>query len=213
MSPVESMHEPVTLFEWLPELALASGRKMLTAQQVSVAMFIALSTKGKTGQGGTIDADRLAMELDISVRQVWRYVDVLTDGGWIERTQKPTRGTKGRPGRKARYRLTRPHVVLSHDPEVFACHDDADERHTNQEPDRVPDPSDEMSHEVHEEPVDNPNRVTFPAESCDIAERDPGTVTPADGSTTTTSTSVTTGADAARDELARARQRRQAGAR
>lgn len=206
-APVTDLHPPMRLFEWLPMLALASGRKLLTAPQSGVALFVALSTTGKTGEGATIDADRLATELDISVRQVWRHVEHLTDNGWLEQTQKPTRATKGRPGRKARYRLTDPRLVLSDETPAFACHDDTEPRHTNQPENRLTPLPEDVSHDHPADPVDNANRLTFPAESCDIAERDPGTVLPSDGYPTTTTTSVTTGAAAARDELSRVRTR------
>lgn len=200
-------HDPMRLFEWLPTLALASGRKMLTAPQAGVALFVALSTSGKTGEGATIEADRLATELAISVRQVWRHVEHLVDNGWLEQTQKPTRATKGRPGRKARYRLTDPRLVLSNESARIVCHDGTGTRHTNPPEDRLTDPHGTVSHDDPADPVDSPNRVTFLAESCDTTERDPGTVPPSDGYPTTTTTSVTTGAAAARDQLSQARTR------
>lgn len=111
----ESGGDVLPLFEWLPLLALATGRKMIKAPQASVAMFIALSADGTSGEGATVDAGRLAVELGVSERQVWRHVRDLVDGGWIALSSPAIRGQKGKPGsgRRARYRLTSPRLDLS----------------------------------------------------------------------------------------------------
>ena len=109
--------ETVELFDWLPVAALAIGRGLLTRQESSVALFIALSTHGTSGRDGTIDAARLATELGRSERQVWRIVGALVDKGWITRTAPPVRGQRGKrgSGRRARYGLTLPRLDLSFD--------------------------------------------------------------------------------------------------
>lgn len=203
---------PLKLFEWLPMVALAAGRKILLGPRVGVALFIALSSKGMTGQGATIDACRLATELGISERQVWRHVEALVDEGWVEQTQKPTRATKGRPGRRARYRLTDPCLNLSDDSDPIRLPEPtvttSDETPTN----HVTEPPANTSHEGPKQPVDNPNRLTFPTESSDIAESENGTLTPIHRSPTRGTSTGTTGAAAARDEIAAARRRAHGGA-
>jgi hypothetical protein len=186
---IDESHEadPLELFDWLPVLALALGRKEISPQQASVALFVALSTKGTTGERGTVDLDRLELELGIGRRQLWRHFRAVCDRGWLQQTVWPTRGSGGERGRRARYRLTHPRLEVSHD----SVHD------------RVPDTSAPKTHDdvsVSESCVTlPPNRVSLSSDSCDVAEREDGTVTPADGSTADGSptpdhsSSVTTG--------------------
>lgn len=103
------------LFEWLQYLAMGTGRKWLNQREAAAALFIGLSCSGRTGEDATIDAERLATEMSVSERQVWRYVESLVDKGWIALSQPAVRGLKGKPGsgRRARYRLTRPFVPMS----------------------------------------------------------------------------------------------------
>jgi hypothetical protein len=169
---IEDQAQPLELFEWLPVLALALGRKEISGPQASVALFVALSTKGTTGERGTINIDRLELELGLSGRQVWRHFTALCKRRWFEQTALPTRGASGEKGRKARYRLTQPRLQVSHDVATS----------------RVTDLSATTSHDHGEagESYDTfgSNRLTLSTESCDIAEREDGTVTPADGSPT-----------------------------
>lgn len=109
------MKAPPLLFEWLEVLAVASARKVLKGPTVGVALFIALSSRGTSGEDATIDDLRLSAELGVSRRQVWRHVADLIDGGWLEQSAPPVRGRTGHPGsgRKARYRLTLPRLDLA----------------------------------------------------------------------------------------------------
>lgn len=107
-----NVNEQIGLFEFLRYLALVMGRKRLHPVRASVAQFVALGCKGTTGTGATVDAQQIGLELGVTERQVWRHVEWLVDNGWLEQTEKPTRGLKGKPGRRARYRLTRPTIDL-----------------------------------------------------------------------------------------------------
>jgi hypothetical protein len=104
--------DPVDLFEFIRE------RARVMAVRDAVALMIAVDSKGTTGTEARVDAARIAATLatlGISERTVWRHVDVLVQAGWLTRTEPPTRGRRGQPGRKARYRLTAPGSDSSHD--------------------------------------------------------------------------------------------------
>jgi len=162
--------EPLELFEWLPLLALALGRKQISGQQASVALFVALGTKGTTGKRGTVDMDRLEAELGLGRRQIWRHFGAIREQGWVEQTDRPTRGGSGEPGRRARYRLTRPRLVVSLETEA----------------DQVTAPSADVTHDdapATESSVTSPaDHVSLSARSCDTNAPDFGTLPPADGS-------------------------------
>jgi len=106
------MSDQIDLFEYLRHVALVQGRRQLHPVRASVVMFVALDSHGISGTRATVDAVTIATELGISPRQVWRHVEWAVENGWLEQTEKPTRGLKGKPGRRARYRLTRPAINL-----------------------------------------------------------------------------------------------------
>lgn len=168
--------EPVTYFEWTQLLAIALGRRALNPGKAAVGSFVAMSCKGITGVNAYVDAHRIASELDMSERQVWRHVSDLVEAGWFEQTQKPTRGTKGKAGRRARYRLTRAHVFTSHESTLFRV-TDAHVATSHESPeDDTPEPSHESPEDAESSDTPDPNRLTLQAESSDIAERGNGTV-------------------------------------
>lgn len=72
-----------------------------------LAMRVALDGRGTTGTGVCVNADGLAEALGCSTRTIWKRLEPLVES-WLVQTAKPTRGTSGRPGRRARYRLRVP---------------------------------------------------------------------------------------------------------
>lgn len=107
------------LYDFLELYGIALARGGIRAGAAAVLIWIARTSKGLTGREATIDASRLAAELGLSERQIWRHVRTLTDAGWIERTTSATRGDKGKRGRRARYRLTRPLMFRSDETPLF----------------------------------------------------------------------------------------------
>ena len=105
------------LFVWLEHFAVAVGHgKVKTAapdRAVAVALFLAVWSEGTTGQRAVIRDARLATELGVSSRTIWRDVADLVELGWLQKTQGSTRGRNGQKGRKARYRLAVPRLDLS----------------------------------------------------------------------------------------------------
>lgn len=163
------MTEPTTYFQHAEYLAIALGRRALTPTRAAVAMFVAMNCKGTSGVNATVGAGRIAAELDISERQVWRHVAELVADGWFEQTQKPTRGSKGHPGRRARYRLTVPHIFTSPDSTVFPLTSQRDEVSHETPVDNPAETSDDFQKAAESSDVWDPNRLTLSAQSHDIA--------------------------------------------
>jgi hypothetical protein len=157
--------QPPPLFGFLAVLAVALARRKLTAQQGGIALLIAITSRGTTGEHAVIDAEQLALEVGLSERQVWRHFAVLVERGWFVQTKLPKRPAKGERGQRARYRLTQPALNLG----------------LGSLPDRVTSASAERAHghSASAEPSDSSdrNRLTFPAPSCDITQRRSVTVT------------------------------------
>lgn len=153
------------LFEWQETLALAAARKLLKPPEFGIALFVALTASGTSGEGACIDAARIALEVDLSERQVWRHWHKLRDLGWFEQTSKPIRTGSGH-GKRARYRLTLPPLDLS----------------LGGLPDRVTEEPAVMS-QGGGSPSDtfDTDRLTLSDSPSDIAEREHGTVLPSDG--------------------------------
>jgi hypothetical protein len=85
------------------------------ARRYDVAELVAFDGDNTTGTNCPIRAEVIANLLGISARSVERDVRDLVAEGLLVQTQKPTRGTKGNAGRKARYRATLPGENLSDD--------------------------------------------------------------------------------------------------
>lgn len=98
------------LFDYLDAVSIALARGHLSRTKASLAVLIAIESKGTTGEDATIDGGHLAHRLDVTERSVWRYVRDLTQAGWLERTSQARRGRSGKPGsgRRARYGLRIP---------------------------------------------------------------------------------------------------------
>lgn len=112
-SEARRVSEPINLFRFLEHLAIAQGRKIIPAQRASVAMFIALDGKATTGADCRVDAGRIAAEIGLSERQVWRHVAALVEQKWLTQTVKANRRSRGKSGVRAAYRLTEPRLDLS----------------------------------------------------------------------------------------------------
>lgn len=166
----QEKRETPPLFEFLLLLAVALGRRKITGPQASVAIFVALTSRGTTGERAQIKAARIATELGLSERQVWRHFRALLELGWFKQTEQPKRSKPGERARFARYRLTPPALDLSLDTGNL----------------RVTPPAVEASHGSVEagQPSDtfDPNRLTLSDLPSDIPERESGTVTPSHGS-------------------------------
>lgn len=144
--------------EWIDanvfEFLRAAGAHPAVNDRVfHVLTLMALTCRGTSGVDAVVNVDDLAAALRVSERTVWRRLDPVL-GTWLLQTTKPTTGTAGRRGRRARYRLRVP---------AESCVTDERERDT-----RLP------------EVVCHPeqSRVTFSAESCDTTERERGTGIP-----------------------------------
>lgn len=200
------------LFHFLRTVAVASGRGKLTRVQAAVAVLTALDSDGTTGTGVVVNAGRTAEELDISERQMWRHFRALVAAGWFEQTVKPTKGSAGEGGRRARYRVRVPLLDLglpglptATDRLTPAVEDVSDDRTgvrvtpsrdlvTDDAPqERLTTPTVDVAHDDTAEPVSSDSfgvdRLTVSAEPSDIAEREVGTVPTSDGSTSDGSTS------------------------
>jgi hypothetical protein len=81
------------LFEFLEAVHIALARRLLAPAQASVAGLIAVWSPGTNAEDATVDAARLAIELDVSERTIWRHVRALVDGGWMVQTEAPKRQT------------------------------------------------------------------------------------------------------------------------
>lgn len=184
------MSDPVTYFEWTQLLAIALGRRALSPGKAAVATFVAMNCRGITGVNAYVDAARIALELDMSERQVWRHVTDLVDGGWFEQTQKPTRGSKGHGGRRARYRLTRAHLFTSHDSGLFRVTEPAATTSHENTGDDNPEPSHDSVESLESSDTLAPNRLTLQAESSDIATPENVAVLRRDCSTTDGTTGI-----------------------
>jgi len=141
-----------SLFEFL-RAAAAADPAAVNDRTFRVLVVMALTCRGTTGVDAVVNVDDLAAALRISERTVWRRLDPVL-GTWLLQTTKPTTGTAGRRGRRARYRLRIP---------VKSSATAERERDT-----RLP------------EVVCHPeqSRVTFSAKSCVTAERERGTGIP-----------------------------------
>lgn len=104
--------QPVDLFEFLRLVAVASYRGQLTKKQAALATLVALDSDGTSGSGVVVQDKRIAIELDLSVSQVWRQFGHMRDAGWFEQTVKPARGSEPGHGRRSRYRTTVPPLDL-----------------------------------------------------------------------------------------------------
>jgi hypothetical protein len=159
------------LFQFLALLGVALVRKKITGQQAGIALLVALTSHGTTGERAIIDAEMLATESGLSIRQVWRHFTKLTELGWFVQTELPRRSAPGQQARRARYRLTLPSLDLSLGTSL----------------DRVTLAGGYASHETGDltEPSDTfaVQRVTLSDQPCDTAEREDGTVSPSHGST------------------------------
>jgi hypothetical protein len=149
------------LFQWLEHLAIAQGnpkveRPKVSARHGAVAMWLAILSHGTSGKRITVNAERIAAELSVSTRTVWRGFYQLVGDGWFERTSAPTRPTadEGEP-RKAEYRMTLPRLVL-------AC---------DKPSDREPTSGADLA---HDEESGSPDRVPNSAGSCATPERESG---------------------------------------
>lgn len=93
------------LFAFLDALA-ADGDLPDGARRV--AIMVALTGAGTSGERCRVDVPTVAYAMDVSERTVWRHVHGLVAGGWLERTDPPRRGRAGGPGEVARYRVVVP---------------------------------------------------------------------------------------------------------
>lgn len=76
-------------FAWLQHLGVAIARKKLTNSAAGTAIFVALSSTGTSGEDATVDARRIAAEIGLSERQVWRHWKTLVAAGWFAQTALP----------------------------------------------------------------------------------------------------------------------------
>lgn len=163
------------LFEFLAVLAVALLRRKVTGPQAGIAILVALTSRGTSGERATVDEERLALESGLSTRQVWRHFSALRDAGWFDQTVRPTRGNSDGNGRRARYRLTPARLDLSHDLHLTS-------------------PSGGTSHDRAAGPESTDgllgDRLTVSAESSDTPEREDVAVTPSGGSPAVGSTST-----------------------
>lgn len=160
----EPTDEPMELFPFLRLFARSLVRREMKGAMAAVALLVALESKGRTGAEATVNTAEISKALGISERQIWRHFTALTEGGWFQQTSKPSRGRDGGAGRRARYRLTRPHGNLSDD-------------------ERLPLSHAEPSHDDGGTSDGSaPDRLTLPAGSSDASPPILGTVPPSVGS-------------------------------
>ncbi len=155
---------PADLFTWLR--AITAARDIYDGT-VRALVLVGLSCTGTTGANVTIDAPAIATALNTSERTVWRRLRPLV-GRWLVQTVKPTRGSGGEAGRRARYRLVIPDAGLCnalHSSSSVPESCDSAERGDDTRSDGIV---------CHPEQ----NRVTKTVESCDTTERGRGTVLP-----------------------------------
>jgi hypothetical protein len=172
------------LFEWLDLLSVAMARGVLPAKRAAVAMQIALDSRGTTGDDARIDDAGIVLNLGVSRPTVWRHVAALVESGWMERTSAAIGAARGKPGRRAVYRLTIPTLDLMG--KGLPTDVDNSESCSTATPDdetRAVDNSPDLVSQVAEEdetrpPVDNQSRVSFGHPSCLTVPPDVETLPP-----------------------------------
>lgn len=112
MTTVPPATDKPVLFEWLRLLAIAQARGSMPAKRAAVAVLIALDSRGTTGEDARVDDGQIALELGMHYVTVWRHVRALSGAGWLERVSAAVGAAKGKPGRRAVYRLTIPALDL-----------------------------------------------------------------------------------------------------
>jgi hypothetical protein len=148
----------------------------MTAQRGAVAVLVALEGKGTTGDNCVVNADRIAVELGLSERQVWRLVAQLVDDGWLQQTVKAAPGGRRGPGRRARYRLTSPAVLMSDERVTTSDAPMSDERVTEHAANSQTINGHGTPESVRRLSSNDPERLTFSGVTSDIAESKNGTL-------------------------------------
>ena len=184
MTTVPSPTDRPTLFEWQHLLSIAMARGVMPAKRAAVAMLIALDSRGTTGEDARVNDGQIALELGMHSVTVWRHVRALSEAGWLERVSAAVGAAKGKPGRRAVYRLTIPTLDLMG--KGLPTDVDNPESSSATTPDDATRPVDNspdlVLHETQEiatrPPVDNRSRLAFPTTSSSATTPDDAALPP-----------------------------------
>jgi hypothetical protein len=112
LSSITPPSDKPVLFEWWELMTIALARGVVPAKRAAVAMRIAQDSRGTTGEDARVDDQRIALELGMHYVTVWRHVKALSEAGWLVRVSVAVGAAKGKPGRRAVYRLAIPTLDL-----------------------------------------------------------------------------------------------------
>lgn len=173
------------LFLYLRLIAVALIRKEIKGPEAGLLLIVALTSDALSGERAVVDEPLLAAAGRMSSRSVWRHHSALTEAGWLVQTATPTRGSSGKPGRRARYALTWPKstVDLAGIPWLDRIINDGGALDLRSAPNRLPEVSGTVSDESAEGIVCQipTNRLPKTDESSASVTRDRGTVLPSVG--------------------------------